>query len=91
MKDFLGAIPAHCFECSATRSLYYIARDVKMIVVLAYAVNWAEAAFGPLGLVKESAVLKWGCWGVYWMVQGVVFLRVLILGEFGIGASLCSC
>lgn len=83
MKDLLGAVPAHCFERSAARSLYFVARDVAMIAGLAFATSWIEAAFGAHGLVKESEVLKWSCWVVYWMVQGVVFLGLLILGEYG--------
>ncbi|ORY81299.1 delta-12-fatty acid desaturase [Leucosporidium creatinivorum] len=87
MKDLLGAVPAHCFERSAVRSLYYVARDAAMIAGLAFAASWVEAAFGAGGLVKDSTMLKWGCWSVYWMVQGVVFLGVLILGhECGHGA-----
>lgn len=81
MKDLLGAVPAHCYERSAARSLYYVARDAAMIAGLAFAASWVEAAFGARGLVRESEVLRWGCWSMYWMVQGVVFLGVLILGE----------
>jgi omega-6 fatty acid desaturase / acyl-lipid omega-6 desaturase (Delta-12 desaturase) len=90
MKDLLGAVPAHCFERSAARSLYYVARDAAMIAGLALAASWVEAAFGARGIVKKREMLTWGCWSLYWMVQGVVFLGVLILGELGVELPFAS-
>jgi omega-6 fatty acid desaturase (delta-12 desaturase) len=78
MKEIYDAIP-HCFKSSATRSLFYVARDFGYISILVY----ASALIQYILVSYVRAFL----WTVYTVLQGMVFTGVWILAhECGHGA-----
>ncbi|PLN78489.1 fatty acid desaturase-domain-containing protein [Aspergillus taichungensis] len=73
------AIPDHCFERSATRSLLYVARDVLYAGVLIYAASYIDSI--PTGSLRVVA------WTLYTFLQGCVGTGLWILAhECGHGA-----
>ncbi|GME33059.1 Fatty acid desaturase type 1 [Neofusicoccum parvum] len=78
LADLKRAIPAHCFQSSATRSVAYLVRDVCMALVLAY---------GALHIRVESTMASAILWNLYGFTQGLVFTGIWILAhECGHGA-----
>jgi bifunctional Delta-12/omega-3 fatty acid desaturase len=74
------AIPAHCFQPSAWRSLAYVARDLSM----AGALVWAALTYIPQ---IPDPTARIACWGVYGFLQGLVGVGIWILAhECGHGA-----
>jgi omega-3 fatty acid desaturase (delta-15 desaturase) len=66
LADIKAAIPAHCFEKSAARSLAYLALDVAVVV----------------GLAAAAATLNaWWAWPLYWVAQGTMFWALFVVGH----------
>jgi omega-6 fatty acid desaturase / acyl-lipid omega-6 desaturase (Delta-12 desaturase) len=79
MKEIYDAIPPHCFKSSASRSLFYVARDFGYISILVYASSFIRCV--PVAYAR--ALL----WTVYTILQGMVFTGIWILAhECGHGA-----
>ncbi|KAI1394397.1 fatty acid desaturase-domain-containing protein [Hypoxylon trugodes] len=74
------AIPAHCFQPSALRSLSYVARDLVMAASLWYAaVTYIPTVSNP--------IYRTLAWTVYGFLQGLVGVGIWILAhECGHGA-----
>lgn len=70
------AIPKHCFEPPALKSLSYLVRDVVMIGTL----GWAALRYIP---AIEDATLRTGAWIVYGWLQGLICTGLWILGHEG--------
>ena len=70
------AIPKHCFEPSAPRSLWYLLRDVVTIGAL----GWAAVTYIP---TIDNAALRTVAWIVYGYVQGLIGTGLWILGHEG--------
>lgn len=65
IKDIRDAIPKHCFERSAARGLYYVARDIALLAATFYAFNtYCTPENVP------SYPLRVALWGVYTFMQG---------------------
>ncbi|KAL6858084.1 hypothetical protein ACO1O0_005536 [Amphichorda felina] len=74
------AIPKHCFEPSAVRSLSYVVRDV----ILAGVLGWAAVTYIP---TLPDAASRTAAWVAYGFIQGLVCTGLWILGhEAGHGA-----
>jgi omega-3 fatty acid desaturase (delta-15 desaturase) len=61
-----AAIPKHCWERSIPRSFSYVARDVFVVVALAF-----------VAARVNSALL----WPLYWLCQGTMFWAIFVLGH----------
>jgi bifunctional Delta-12/omega-3 fatty acid desaturase len=80
IQTIRNAIPKHCFEPSALRSLSYVVRDVIMVGSL----GWAATTYIP---TIEDATLRAVAWAVYGYIQGLFCTGIWILGhEAGHGA-----
>ncbi len=66
LQDVREAIPAHCFESSAIRSLAYFFWDIFVIGVL-YAV--------------ASYLDSWFFWPIFWVMQGTMFWALFVVGH----------
>lgn len=74
------AIPKHCFEPSAVKSLSYLVRDVILVTAL----GWTAVRYIPS---IEDATLRFAAWALYGFVQGLICTGIWILGhEAGHGA-----
>ena len=79
MKEIYNAIPPHCFNSSATRSLFYLARDVGYISILVYASSFIQ--YIPVAYARAFL------WTAYTVLQGICFTGIWILAhECGHGA-----
>lgn len=67
------AIPAHCFERSALRSLAYVGVDLILIALMYKATTYFSAAPWPI----EAFVL----WPLYWFFQGAVATGVWVIAH----------
>jgi omega-6 fatty acid desaturase / acyl-lipid omega-6 desaturase (Delta-12 desaturase) len=74
MNDVLEAIPSECFERSAIRGLYFVARDLTLIALIA-----TSAHYGIPLLPTPS--LRFLGWMVYGFVQGLVGTGVWVLAH----------
>ncbi|KAG0589993.1 hypothetical protein KC19_1G062200 [Ceratodon purpureus] len=61
-----AAIPKHCWERSVARSFSYVARDVAVVIALAYVAAVADS---------------WLLWPLYWLAQGTMFWAIFVLGH----------
>lgn len=79
--DLRRAIPAHCFERSAWRSLSYFFADIIAIGALVYASTFIDA-------LPVATALKYGVlWPAYWYTVGVFGVGLWIVShECGHGA-----
>ncbi|KAE9961405.1 hypothetical protein BLS_002172 [Venturia inaequalis] len=74
------AIPKHCFERSATKSIAYLVRDLALIATLA----WSAFTFIP---TIQSDPARLILWQIYGFVQGLVGTGLWIIAhECGHGA-----
>lgn len=82
IKDIRDAIPKHCFERSAIRSLAYVMRDVIYLATTFYIWhNFVTAEYIP------SKALRVVLWGVYTFLQGLFATGLWVLAhECGHGA-----
>jgi omega-6 fatty acid desaturase (delta-12 desaturase) len=76
LKDIKAAIPAHCFERSAARSLMHLAQDLIMIAIIGYL-----GTFIPSISAKVPFFGALILWPVYWYVQGSVMTGVWVLAH----------
>ncbi|EGC43435.1 oleate delta-12 desaturase [Histoplasma capsulatum var. duboisii H88] len=66
IKQIRDAIPAHCFERSALRSLSYVARDISCLAGTFYLFhNYVTPEYIP------STPVRAGLWGLYAFLQGL--------------------
>jgi len=82
IKDIRDAIPKHCFERSAVRSLGYVVRDMVYLATTFYIWNtYVTPEFVP------SQPLRVALWGVYTFLQGLFGTGLWVLAhECGHGA-----
>jgi hypothetical protein len=80
IKQVHDAIPAHCFQPSTLISLYYVLRDVSLVIILG---TIAATQFPRI----PNQHLRTLAWTVYSFVQGLVFTGMWELAhECGHGA-----
>ncbi|KAL2019338.1 hypothetical protein VTK56DRAFT_9718 [Thermocarpiscus australiensis] len=86
IKDIRDAIPKHCFERSAIRSLSYVARDIACLAATFYIWNtFVTPEYIP------SQPLRVVLWGVYTFLQGLFGTGLWVLAhECGHGAFSAS-
>lgn len=67
-------IPKHCYEASIATSMYYVVKDVSMIILLYYGTD-----------ILYYYVPTWFFWLVisptYWLLQGTIMFGVFVLGH----------
>jgi hypothetical protein len=89
LAQLRAAVPAHCFERSALRSLGHVAVDLAIVAALAAAAAWGIPALpaAPAGSPAAGAALRAVAWLCYWYAQGAVLTGVWVLAhECGHGA-----
>lgn len=74
IKDILSAIPKHCYERPLLKSLFYVARDIFMLVSFGLIAN----NFIPL---IGSKALRFAAWSAYVWVQGLVCTGIWVLAH----------
>lgn len=73
--DLKRAIPAHCFVRSTAVSAAYLAADLAIIAMLAYATRFFDLPAVP-------RILAYGLlWPLYWVVQGCVATGVWVIAH----------
>ncbi|KAJ7123131.1 linoleoyl phosphatidylcholine delta-12 acetylenase [Mycena epipterygia] len=90
LNEIKRNIPAHLFEPTTSRSLWYLLRDILLAAAFFSLGTQIDVTFDVLqpGLPK-SAVLcaRWVCWLTYWWFQGLAFTGLWVIGhECGHGA-----
>ena len=76
IKQIRDAIPAHCYQRSAARSLGYVARDVALLATVFYLFNtYCTPEYVPFAGAR--AVL----WGLYTVIQGIQATGVWVLAH----------
>jgi omega-6 fatty acid desaturase (delta-12 desaturase) len=76
IKEIRDAIPAHCFERSAARGLYYVARDLTSLAVTFYIFhNYVTAETVPY-LPARVAL-----WALYSVIQGLFATGLWVLSH----------
>ncbi|KAL1955543.1 hypothetical protein VTO42DRAFT_8422 [Malbranchea cinnamomea] len=76
IKDIRDAIPKHCFERSAVRSLAYVARDLLYIGVTFYVFhNYVTPEYIP------SLPLRTALWSLYTVLQGLFGTGIWVLAH----------
>lgn len=76
INDIHKAIPKHCFERSAAKGLYYVARDIVSLGVTFYLTN----RFVTSENIPNAAV-RAGLWGLYTFVQGLFGTGLWVLSH----------
>lgn len=76
IKQIRDAIPAHCFERSAARGLWYVARDIVSLAVTFYLFN---TYLTPENV--SSTPFRAALWGVYTFVQGLFGTGLWVLAH----------
>lgn len=66
ISDIREAIPKHCWEKNAWKSMSYVLRDIIFIVFFAVFFLWIDA---------------WFAWPIYWLAQGTMFWALFVLGH----------
>lgn len=84
MSELRAAIPAHCFERSALRSMQYVITDFSLIAAAYYAATHIDPAFnsdnGQVLSGWAGFAAKWALWATYWLVQSWFGTGIWILG-----------
>lgn len=76
IKQIRDAIPAHCFERSATRGLWYVARDIISLAVTFHLFNtYLTVENFP------STPVRAALWGLYTFVQGLFATGLWVLAH----------
>jgi len=73
IKEIRDAIPAHCFERSALKSMMWVGHDLLVIGIV-----MAVATFIP---AISWAPLRYLAWIVYWLFQGMIMVGPWILAH----------
>lgn len=76
VNDIHKAIPKHCFERSAAKGLYYVARDMISLGVTFYLTN---RYLTPENV--PSTPIRAGLWGLYTFVQGLFGTGLWVLAH----------
>lgn len=76
MKQIRDAIPAHCFERSAAKGLYYVARDIALLGATFYAFH---SLVTPENI--PSTAVRAGLWAVYTVLQGLFGTGLWVLAH----------
>lgn len=76
IKQIRDAIPAHCFERSAARGLWYVARDIVSLAVTFHLFN---TYLTPENV--PSTPVRAALWGVYTFVQGLFATGLWVLAH----------
>jgi omega-6 fatty acid desaturase (delta-12 desaturase) len=74
VAEVRAAIPAHCFERSAVKSLLHVAKDFAI----------AGAFFYAATFIGHDAVPLWArclLWPLYWFAQGAILTGVWVLAH----------
>ena len=66
LQDIREAIPPHCFESSAIKSLAYFFWDIFVVCVL-YAIAYS--------------LDSWFFWPIFWVMQGTMFWALFVVGH----------
>nr|QWW89555.1 Omega3 fatty acid desaturase [Chromochloris zofingiensis] len=66
LSDIRNAIPAHCWNKNAWKSMAYLALDVAVVAGLA---------------VAAYTVNQWWAWPFYWLAQGTMFWALFVVGH----------
>jgi omega-6 fatty acid desaturase / acyl-lipid omega-6 desaturase (Delta-12 desaturase) len=74
MNEILEAIPAECFERSAAKGLYYVARDLALLTIIAF------TAHNGIPLLPNPFFRFLG-WMVYGFAQGCIGTGIWILAH----------
>lgn len=76
LKELRDAIPKHCFERSALRGYFYIARDLACIAVTFYIFHtYATPQY------VSSYAARFALWGFYTFLQGLLGIGVWVMGH----------
>ncbi|KAI6380111.1 Oleate hydroxylase fah12 [Pyricularia grisea] len=76
IKDIHDAIPKHCFERSAIRSLSYVARDMVLLATTFYVFhNYVTPEYIP------SKPARAGLWAIYTVLQGLFGTGLWVLAH----------
>ena len=76
IKQIRDAIPAHCFERSATRGLLYVARDLMYMATLFTVFHYLVT---PENI--PSTAVRGILWAVYTIIQGMVSTGLWVLAH----------
>ncbi|ESO96191.1 hypothetical protein LOTGIDRAFT_116269 [Lottia gigantea] len=73
ISEIKAAIPNHCFKSTIKQSMYYVFKDIILIIAL--------YCFGHWVLQCNSIILKTALSPVYWFLQGTLLFAVFVLGH----------
>ncbi|KAJ2900729.1 delta-12 acyl-CoA desaturase [Zalerion maritima] len=76
IKEIYDAIPKHCFERSAVRSLSYVARDIALLATTFYTFNTYLTPENVPFMPARVAL-----WGVYSFMQGLFATGIWVLAH----------
>jgi len=76
IKDLLSAIPAHCYERSALRSMSYVVWDFILIAVIYKSTVYLDALITPENIILPNPYLytfaRFALWSLYAFATGLV-------------------
>ena len=73
IKELRDAIPKHCFQRSTLKSMFFVVRDIGMMMILGYLAH----AYIPYEFTPLSVLL----WVLYAIVQGTIGMGVWVIGH----------
>jgi omega-6 fatty acid desaturase (delta-12 desaturase) len=75
LQDIKLAIPSHCFQRSALRSLSHLALDLVIVFTLGYLATFIDSQN------LFSSYFRWTLWPIYWFCQGSVLTGVWVIAH----------
>lgn len=72
--DIKKAIPKHCFESSLMTSMYYVLKDISIVLCLYCSIVWTDNQ-------KSLFYLSMIWTPCYWLLQGTMLWAVFVLGH----------
>ena len=96
LSDIRNAIPDHCWERNAWKSMSYLVRDVAIVAGLAaaaFAINsWCDFFFRRFAAAHLPArinlcfysllyFVRRMVWPLYWLAQGTMFWALFVIGH----------